>query len=351
MRKEDYLSVMEQITPNEEVKKEVWNRVSQRTRTERKTIGFRKWGLAAAVFALVCVAGVSAPAIASEFRSLILRETPSYEPLAGSVETAVFSKEDEHIRVTVDEMLSDGVVVEMTVKYTALDKAGKKWLKKFEACTNQGNYRLNVQPYMMNTIEYGVNYSYGAVELEDRATETERVFLLGFQVSGRTYTDNQGVFTFPMTETTEEVMLDVSGNVEIRSFELKGTEAASEYYTPTYIELSPMSFVIYAQNYGVFERYQNSAYMEERWLLPEEEINALEANSYFILKDGSRMPLPQGGAHNTTHAKPDNMYSDVMLYSDRFYSEPKEYRPSPEIMDLDEIEAIVINGVQFEFVK
>ena len=351
MRKEDYVRVIEQITPGEEVKEKVWEWVCQSTENEKKTVAFKKWGLVAAVLALVCVAGAFAPTAVAEIRSLILRETPSYGPLAGSVENAVFSKEDEHIRVTVDEMLSDGVVVEMTVTYTALDRAGRKWLESFETGADCGKYKLNIQPNMKNTIEYGVNYSYGAVELTDRATETERVFLVGFQVSGRTYTDHQGVFTFPMTETTEKVMLDVSGNVEIRIFELKGTEAASEYYTPTYIELSPMSFVIYAQNHGVFERSQNDNYYEERWLLPEEEIDALEANSYFIMGDGSRMSLPQGAAHNTTHANTDNMQSEVMLYSDRFYSEPKEYRPSPEIMDLDEIEAVVINGVRFELVE
>ena len=351
MRKEDYVNVIEQITPEEEVKKEIWNRVSQSTGTQKKTIAFKKWGLVAAVLAIVCVAGVYAPTAVAEIRSHILRETPSYGPLADAVETAIFSKADEHICVTVEELLSDGVVVEMTVKYTALDRTGKKWLEKMDTGIAQGEYKMNIQPCMINTIEYGVNYSYGAMELEEQATETERVFLLGFQASGRTYTDHQGVFTFPMTETTEEVLLDVSGNVEIRSFALKGAEAASEYYTPTYIELSPMSFVIYAQNHGVFERSQNDNYYEEKWLMPEEEIDALEANSYFIMKDGSREPLPQGAAHNTTHAKEDNLYSDVMLYSECFYSEPKEYRPSPEIMNLDEIEAVVINGVRFEFVE
>ena len=351
MRKEEYVNVIEQITPKEEVKKEVWNRVCQSTEQEKKTVTFKKWGLVAAVLALVCVAGVSAPAAIAEIRSLILRENPSYGPLADSVETAIFLKEDEHIRVTVEEMLSDGIVVEMTVKYTALDRSGKKWLEKMDAGIARGEYKLNIKPHMINTIEYGVNYSYGAMELEEQATETERVFLLGFQASGRTYTDHQGVFTFPMTETTESVILDVSGNVEIRTFALVGTEEASEYYTPTYIELSPMSFVIYARNHGVFERSQNGDYYEEKWLLPDEEIDSLEENSYFVMRDGSRMPLPQGAAHNTTHAKADNLYSDVMLYSECFYSEPKEYRPSPEVMNLDELEAIVINGVRFEFVK
>ena len=351
MRKEDYFNVMDEITPDEAVKKEVWNRVCQSAGTEKKAVSFRKWGLVAAVLAMVCVAGAFAPKAVAEIRSLILRENPSYGSLEDSIETAVFSKTDEHICVTVEEMLSDGIVVEMTVKYTALDKTGKKWLEKMDAGIANGEYKLNIKPHMSNTIEYGVNYSYGAVELEEQATETERVFLLGFQASGRTYTEHQGVFTFPMTETTESVLLDIFGNVEIRTFALVGTADASKYYTPTCIKISPMSFVIYAKNNGVFERSQNGDYYQEKWLMPEEEIDALEKNSYFVMKDGRCEKLPRGAAHNTTHAKEDNLYSEVMLYSERFYSEPKEYRPSPEIVNPDEFEAIVINGVRFEFVE
>ena len=90
---------------------------------------------------------------------------------------------------------------------------------------------------------------------------------------------------------------------------------------------------------------------KERNAAIQREIDALEKNSYFVMKDGRCEKLPRGAAHNTTHAKEDNLYSDVMLYSERFYSEPKEYRPSPEIVNPDEFEAIVINGVRFEFVE
>ena len=348
MKKEEYLEVIEKITEDKMIKNIVWNKINKTEKKEKERSLLKKCTFAAAAVAIVCVAGVSVPAVASEIRSLILRETPSYEPLADSIETAVFSKSDDHITVSVDELLTDGIVVDMTVKYTALDETGKKWLETFEAYTSQGNYPLNIKPYMPNTIEYGVNYSYGTFELEDRAAENERVYRLMLNVSGRTYSDNQGVFTFPMTDTTEKAILDISGNLEIRSFSLKASESASDYYTPTYIEISPMSFVIYANNHGVYERFQESDYREERWLLPDEEIDSLEDNSYFIMKDGTYEMLPPG-AHNATHAKPDNMYSDVMLYSANFQTGSNGYSPTPKLMNLDDFEAIVINGVRFEF--
>lgn len=352
MKKNDYRKAVEMIKPEEGVKEVIWDEImnenAELIKKSPKARKGRAWGYVAAALALVCVVSVSAPAVASELRSLILRETPSYEPLNDAIETSVFTKSDEHIQVTVEELLSDGVVVDMTVKYTALDEVGKQWLDTFEVDTEQYIFSINLKPHMINTIEYGVNYSYGTVELKDRATETERVFLVGLQTSGRTYSDNQGVFTFPLTETTETAMLDISGNVEIRSFKLHGEGVASEYYTPTYIEISPMSFVIYANNHGVYERIQEGDYRAEKWLLPDEEIDSLEKNSYFIMKDGSKEQLPRG-AHNTTHSKPENMYSDVMLYSEKYYDISDNNRWVPKLMNLDDFEAVVINGVRFEF--
>ncbi len=352
MKKSEYRKAVEMIKPDEGVKEVIWEEiVNENTELVKKSSKVRKgcvWGYVGAALVLICVVGVSAPVVASEIRSLILRETPSYEPLSDAIETSVFTKSDEHIQVTVEELLSDGVVVDMTVKYTALDEIGKQWLAAFEVGSDQYIFSINLKPHMSNTIEYGVNFSYGTVELKDRATETERVFLVGLQTSGRTYSDNLGVFTFPLTETTETTMLDISGNVEIRSFQLQGEGVASEYYTPTYIEISPMSFVIYANNHGVYERIQEGDYRKEKWLLPDEEIDSLEKNSYFVMKDGSVEQLPPG-AHNATHSKPENMYSDVMLYSERFHNYSDDYQAIPKIMNLDDFEAVVINGVRFEF--
>lgn len=348
MKKEDYLKAIEQIAPDEETKNLVWEQLNHQKTEKKTTFTVRKLCWGAAALALVCVAGVSAPAVASELKSLILRETPSYGVLNESIETSVYSKADEHIMVTVEELLSDGVVVDMTVKYTALDETGKEWLAGLEANSDDTYiYSVQLTPYMPNTIEYGVNFSYGTVELKDMATETERYFLAKLLISGRTYKDNQGVFRFPLTETVESVMIDISGNVEICSYKLEGEGVASDYYTPTFIEISPMSFVIYANNQGVYERIQDGDYHKETWLLPDEEIDSLEKKSYFIMKDGTKLQLPPG-AHNATHAKPENMNSDLMLYSTRFYEEENH---TPRLMNPDDFEAVVLNGVRFEFVK
>lgn len=347
MKKEEYLAAIDQIAPKETVKEEIREKLFTTKETPQRKPVFR-WSMVAAALAIICFGTLSIPAVASEIRSFILNKFPSYSQITDAIDNAVYSQSDEHILVTVEELLSDGIVVNMTVKYTALDKDGEAWLAKFAPHQNSGPNHLSVKPYMPNTIEYGTNYSYGMQELTEQASETERLFMLEFVASSRDYCGDTAVFTFPMMDGQQITQLDVTGNLEIRSYTLHAEEAASEYYTPTYIEISPMSFVIYAKNHGVFERAEDGEAYWERWLLPDEEIKSLETESYFVMKDGSTEPL-HNGWHNTTHAKEENMNSDVILYSNQFLDGTEVIPTTPKLMDVEEFEAVVINGVRFEF--
>lgn len=330
MNKKEYLEVMDTIVPPENIKSEIHEKIFHKRKHPKRSY----WKVAAASFAIICIAVVSIPVVASSIQSLILERTPSYTPLGDTIETSVYSKSDGHVEVSVEELLSDGVIVNMLVKYTALDETGKLWLKNFELTDNN----LCLDPYMPNTIEYGTNYSRGTEELADQATENERVFFLQLESSSRDYSETKGTFLFPLTQSNEEILLDISGNLEINSFILKAEKEASEYYTPTYIEISPMSFVIYAKGHGVIEEVISDNKPLEIWVLPNKEIDSLENKSYFIMKDGSKIRLDSGW-HNTAYPKPENVYSDLMLYSAAF----------SKVMNVDDFEAVVINGVQFKF--
>ena len=332
MNKKEYLEVMDTIVPPENIKSEIHEKIFHKRKHPKRSY----WKVAAASFAIICIAVVSIPVVASSIQSLILERTPSYTPLGDTIETSVYSKSDGHVEMSVEELLSDGVVVNMTVKYTALDETGKQWLENFELTDTN----LCLDPYMLDTTEYGTNYGRGTEELTDQATENERVFFLQLESSSRDYSEAKGKFLFPLTQSKEEVLLDISGNLEISSFKLKAETEASEYYTPTYVEISPMSFVIYAKEHGVIEKVISDNKPMEMWMLPDKEIVSLESKSYFIMKDGSELK-PDSGWHNTTYPKTENMYSDLMLYSSTF----------SEVMNVDDFEALVINGVWFEFEK
>ena len=82
-------------------------------------------------------------------------------------------------------------------------------------------------------------------------------------------------------------------------------------------------------------------------MLPDEEIKSLETKSNFIMKDGSKEQINYGWC-NTTHAKEDNLYSDVMLYSNQFMDYTETFYGEPKLMEIEAIEAVVINGGRFE---
>ncbi|MBP5529105.1 MAG: hypothetical protein J6X80_03545 [Lachnospiraceae bacterium] len=350
----DYIKAIDGIVPDENIKEEIRNNLFNPTlqkniKTLKKTKTSQAWKIVVAAIAVVCTVSVSVPVIASGIRSLIINRTPSYAPLTDSIETSVYSQSDEHINMSVEEMLSDGMVVEMTVKYTALDDIGRQWLKD----TKVDHNTLYLKPAMFEIPGHRTNFGWTTDELDVTAGEDERIFMVELSADSRDYFEKKGVLSFPMTESKEEVMLDISGNVEIQSFILESNEKASDYYTPTYIEISPMTFVIYAQNHGVYERItsgKNGEYTSETWLLPNEELDSLEKNTYFILKDGSKEYL-YAGAHSATEAKEENHYSDVMLYSTRFMDFSDSIQGKPKLVNPDDFEAIVINGVRFDFVQ
>jgi len=90
----------------------------------------------------------------SGINSLILQENEGYNSVGEKIETGIFVKADEHVQVSVEELLTDGMIARMTVKYTALDKKGQKWLEEFKVSTPEGNYALSLKAYMENTLEF-----------------------------------------------------------------------------------------------------------------------------------------------------------------------------------------------------
>lgn len=347
MKKSEYKKVMDDIGAMPGVKEEIWEKLKAGKAADRPRRG---WRYAAAAVIGLCVLTCSYPAVAAGIRSLLVREMPYYGEVAQSVETGIFTETDGHVQVSVEELLSDGMGVYMTVKYMAQDEAGRKWLKEYEPKQVMGSFDLSLVPDMGDMTVSKTNYSYATMELTDQAGEEERLFLVKMESSSRDYEAGKGIFYFPMTEGRQKTVLDISGNVEVRAFKLSDEESPSQLYTPSFIEISPMSFVIYAYNHGVFERKTEGDYSMERWLMSPEEIDALEANSYFIMKDGSKEMLPPGG-HTTTYPKVENLNSDVVLYHGMFHEYTEQGNAVAKIMNLDEMEAVVINGVRYEFEK
>jgi len=341
MNKKEFTDAIDTILPMDGVKEEIWDtiQISKKKSPTKKT-----WLSLAASLVLICLVIYSVPVIAAEIQSRLLTKMPSYEPLAKQIETNIFSKADDHLQVTVEELLSDGMRVYMFVHYTALDDTGRKWLSEYTYPYQGNNPDLNLQPYIEDFSTSGSNYSRPTFEQTELATENERFFIVGFESSSRDYDSGQGIFTFPMTKKKESAIIDVSSNVEILSYELNSEEKISELYDPTYIELSPMSFVIYAKNNGVYERIGN----KETWLMPNEELNLLEKTTYLLMEEGTKQPI-YCKSSGTTHPKETNHYSDLVLLSG-FFKENKDVYPGvPILIEPEKVIGIEIKGDTYYF--
>lgn len=341
MNKKEFTDTINTILPMEGAKKEIWDTIQT---SKKKSPTTKTWLSLAASLVLVCLVIYSVPVIAAEIQSRLLAKMPAYEPLAEQIETNIFSKTDDHLCITVDELLSDGMKVYMFVHYTALDDIGREWLSEYTCPYHGYDPNLNLQPYIEDYSISKANYSFPTFEQTELATENERYFIVGFESSSRDYDSEQGIFTFPMTKKKESAIIDVSSNIDILSYELNSEEKISELYDPTYIELSPMSFVIYAKNNGVYERIGNN----ETWLMTHEELELLEQNSYLLMDDGRKYQIVNSASCTTT-AKETNNYSDLVLLSGFFEEYDDDYSGKPILIDPDKVIGIEIKGNTYYF--
>lgn len=343
MKKSKYTEIMNSISPSKEVKDEVWNQIISEKKPEKK----RNLGMyIAASLMLVCITAVSVPAIASEIRSL-LSDVPAYTSLADQIDTGVFTKSDEHVCLTVEELLSDGMNVYMTVRYEAIDESGRKWLSELDIKNEEQpwNWNLSLKPYVEDYLSSGVNYSYRTYEKEELADEDERWFLLTLETSSRDYDSGKGKLVFPMTDGIEETYIEMKGNVETLGYALAAEEKVSDIYEPTYMEVSPMSYVIYAQNYGVYEDVENG----QLWNMPDAELDELSSSTYFIMADGSKYKLNVVSSA-ATHATEENHYSDLVLLSG-FFRDYSNFGEEPVLFDPNEVVGVEIKGVRYQLMK
>ncbi len=352
--KERYSRFMENITP-ERSDEELFNAVLTKADKKEKIKMAEKKSLKKAIIIPVAAATAIVFSIAggaaiyngsAHLRNSEIAQSPK---VAESIQTGVFSDSTDHIRMTVEEYVSDGISAYATVKYEALDDYGKKWLSvsKFE------HTDLCLVPC---TLEYGsdfggVSHSYGNFETEELRTETERYFYVEMICSADDYDGGialkytmgigGGLFETPMEKQT----------VEMKSYALSGDEQASEYFTPTHLKISDLSFAIYGINLGTYVKVERPGYYGIHSTIPEEEqAEVFESlNPTLIMADGERIELKAGGGLGSQDPAEENFYSDLLICSGNYmrvdYEQNKWINYS---MDIGEIAGIEMNGVYFE---
>lgn len=282
------------------------------------------------------------------------------ESIAENIHSFVFEDSDEHVKMTVEECLSDGQCTYLTVHYQALDEEGQKWLADKNIIDDSNDYyysALTIHPIFKEVTDvfYPVSYGVNTQELTEYRTETDRYFCAYFEADSRHYGTEQSRFTYIMSDgVTRETTLDISNNMEEKWFELKAEESPSEYYIPKYLVLSELSFSIYGENTGVY--VNNSNPEKGLWSfyssMTHEQVMADAVHDIsFVFADGSEY-IPDGYACLcSADAHEYNRYTDINIasgcFTDHIYKDDS-FTIALNNPDIDRIVGLQIGDVYYE---
>ena len=271
--------------------------------------------------------------------------------VAQNIQTEVFSDSTEHIKMTVEEYVSDGISAYATVKYEALDDYGRNWLlnKKFE----HAEFCLLPCTVQYGSEYAGVSHSFGNFEIEEMRTENERYFYIELNCNGDDY-DGDIALLYPMSPYDSRETPFEKCNVEISNYELSGNEQASKYFTPTYLRISDLSFTLYGMNHGTYTKVERTGYYGVHSTIPEEERDEVYKSTQptLIMKNRERIQLESGWALGDCKPAEKNFYSDLVISSSNFTKLNSEQNKWINYsMEIGEIAGVEINGAYFTATK
>ncbi len=282
------------------------------------------------------------------------------ESIAENIQSFVFEDSDEHVKMTVEEYLSDGQCTYLTVHYQALDEEGEKWLAEDDLNNDSDNFYdpLSIHPIFkeVTDVYYPVSYSVGTQELTEYRTETDRYFCAYFEADSRHYGTEQSRFNYILSDgVVRKTALDISANMEEKWFELNAEKSPSEFYIPKYLVLSELSFSIYGENTGAYE--DNSIPEKGFWsfsssTMTHEHVMADAVNDIsFVLDDGSRIKLDSYSSLGSAVAHEYNRYTDINIASGCFTEhkyKDDNFTMALNAPDIDRIVGLQMGDVYYE---
>lgn len=282
------------------------------------------------------------------------------ESITENIHSFVFEDSDEHVKMTVEEYVSDGQCTYLTVHYQALDEQGEKWLAEEDFVSSTNGIILDVRPRFKESegMFYATNWGGVFSELDYLTTVTDRYFNVGFEADNRNYGTEKADFVYLLSDGVErETTFDISENIEAKWYKLNAEKSPSEFYIPKYLVLSELSFSIHGENTGA---YMDSSVPERNYwsfssLMTDEEEEADAVHDIrFVFADGSEY-IPDGYAYLCSAvAHEENRYTDIDIASGFFM----EYLPNGSgyfdvkfnAVDVDNIVGLYIGDVYYELI-
>ena len=359
-RKEDYKNMQEELLPDMEKRNELWKNIEKKAADRKKKQKYHYFklagGIAAAVFVLAfCIPQTN---LADNVYWFVQKYFYKNVDLEKDVYHDIYEDQDEHIKMQIREMLSDGACIYMDIVYEALDEEGAKWLSDME---------FDMDSIRFVDIEDTIGYAFYLTEQEDLATSNARYFTYLLQDGSGNFhlKDVTQTLFYPMYRSQGIGTVELKCNLNTVSYWLKadatqddGTQekpSLSEYYEPNYFMASKLSFGLFGLNHGAIIEGKDEYGVEyteatEEFLAEQEKNDDMEI--IFTMKDGSRFKL--SGLIYFSHSVAINIpQSDYLICSGGFETEDNDSVENPKrvFINPDELASIEINGIHYELVK
>lgn len=240
-------------------------------------------GTAAAVFCIVMT--VPHTSVAKYAKNVFHGFWSDKQEVSSSVRTGIFEDEDEHVKVSVEELLSDEMYVSAVVKYQAKDKEGKEWLRR-------GGMVFGVKTIEQLSISDPIRgIGGGATELEEYRTDSVRYYMVEFLSEEWAESMKHCVLQYTLPNLVRrEAELDTSANVPVYEYALKaeGQKKLSRFYEPKVLRLTMLTMRVYGKDTGMSVKSDNMDAFSDEYLAAEEkeELKFVQ----LIKKDGSSVP-------------------------------------------------------------
>ncbi|MCR5837381.1 MAG: hypothetical protein K6G88_12825 [Lachnospiraceae bacterium] len=263
----------------------------------------------------------------------------------------IFTDTDEHMIMTVEELLSDGVCVEALVKYQARDKYGEDWLKNRNMAKNRDNWP--VANFMIHEKTAGAA-GYNTEFLEKYSTNSVLYYTLSCKLNERTNVIDLSYDLPSQIQNTTE--LSIECNVPVLRYNLiaEDGDELSRYVKPMLLEISPLSYSIWGNQEGMYEitKKNNNGGFFCKPLLPDEEIDNESITDITIIDStGSYTPKMEGlfgiESNNSTY--------NYLLYSDVFTSLSPDKKAFVKNIDINNLKSLQLSNsyktIQFRLEK
>lgn len=353
--KQYYRKMQQEILPDSEKQAQIWRKIEENAPAEKTS--FRRyiprracWIAACVMLLLFCLPQTGLAKNIIGFLRMYFYEKAD---VADDITSNVYEDRDEHMKMQIQQMLSDGACVYLDICYEALDEAGKTWLSEqdFESDCECIRF-MNLGDDFSSSTDWGERL----VEHKEMATDTARYFSFYLRDGSGNFSHKDAVRTlaYPMYRRQGLGELKLDCNLAQVAYRLEGEGSPSKFYTPKYLIVSKLSFGIFGDNEGVYAT-EKDEYGAERinWCKEfEEEYHAkLDSDTddlpiSFIRKDNTRLEISPFGISKYSPAVDVPGY-DLKIAAGYFNEKGEEDWKKNTTIDPYALSGIELDGVYY----